>query len=58
VTDYALRNVLQVENLESQEKSRYLPQGAPSGCKNIFVIVMLENHDQKCVELILSCKSP
>ncbi|XP_069120774.1 uncharacterized protein [Argopecten irradians] len=58
VNDYAPRNALHVETLENTDKSRYLPQGAPSGCKNLFVVVLLENHEQKHTELILSCKSP
>ncbi|XP_021366449.1 uncharacterized protein LOC110458828 isoform X3 [Mizuhopecten yessoensis] len=57
VYDHAPRNSLHVEMLESTDKSRYLPQGAPSGCKNLFVVVLLENHEQKHTELILSCKS-
>ncbi|XP_033764186.1 uncharacterized protein LOC117345258 isoform X2 [Pecten maximus] len=58
VNDYAPRNALHVETLDTTDKSRYLPQGAPSGCKNLFVVVLLENHEQKHTELILSCKSP
>ncbi|XP_060066680.1 uncharacterized protein LOC132546964 [Ylistrum balloti] len=58
VNDYAPRNALHVETLDNTDKSRYLPQGAPSGCKNLFVVVLLENHEQKHTELILSCKSP
>ncbi|XP_052083160.1 microtubule-associated protein futsch-like isoform X2 [Mytilus californianus] len=58
VTDYALRNALHVENVDHTDKSRHLPQGAPSGCKNIFVVVLLENYEHRQVELVLTCKSP
>uniref|UniRef100_A0A8W8JR11 Rho guanine nucleotide exchange factor 26 n=1 Tax=Magallana gigas TaxID=29159 RepID=A0A8W8JR11_MAGGI len=59
VTDYAKRNSLHVENLDSVDKTKKLfPTAAPSGFKNMFMVALLENHEQKQVELILSCKSP
>lgn len=59
VTDYAKRNSLHVENLDSMDKTKKLfPTAAPSGFKNMFMVALLENHEQKQVELILSCKSP
>lgn len=59
VTDYAKRNNLHVENLDSVDKTKKLfPTAAPSGFKNMFMVALLENHEQKQVELILSCKSP
>lgn len=59
VTDYAKRNNLHVENLDSMDKAKKLfPTTAPSGFKNMFMVALLENHEQKQVELILSCKSP
>ncbi|KAJ8320037.1 hypothetical protein KUTeg_001624 [Tegillarca granosa] len=59
VTDYGPRNALHVEVIDTAEsKAKLLPQGVPSGCKNIFLVAMLENHEQKQVEMVLSCKSP
>ncbi|KAK3096874.1 hypothetical protein FSP39_004312 [Pinctada imbricata] len=47
VTDYANRNAVHVENIEHPEK----------GFKNLFRVVLLENYDQRQVEMVFSCKS-
>ncbi|XP_041378326.1 serine-rich adhesin for platelets-like isoform X2 [Gigantopelta aegis] len=58
VTDYCQRNSLHVEKIDSTEKCRHLPLGIPSGCKSLFLMVILENHEKKQVEMVLSCNSP
>ncbi|XP_062571518.1 uncharacterized protein LOC134233571 isoform X1 [Saccostrea cucullata] len=58
VTDYAKRNALHVENIDTPEKAKLLPNSVPSGMKNLFIVALLENHEQRQVELVLSCKSP
>ncbi|XP_046360109.2 uncharacterized protein LOC124137724 isoform X2 [Haliotis rufescens] len=57
VTDYCQRNSLHVEAIDNVEKCRLLPQGVPHGCKNLFLLVMLENFEKKQVEMVLSCAS-
>ena len=58
VTDYSMRNAIHVELLENQEKiAKHLPLGVPGGCKNLFLLVMLENYDKKMVECVFSCNS-
>ncbi|XP_064610370.1 rho guanine nucleotide exchange factor 26-like isoform X2 [Liolophura sinensis] len=58
VIDCTKRNSVHCEVIQSPENFPLLPNGAPSGCKNLFLMVMLENHEGKQVELILSCNSP
>lgn len=58
VTDYAKRNALHVENIDTPEKTKLLPNGVPSGIKNLFIVALLENHEQRQVEMVLSCKCP
>ncbi|KAL3862356.1 hypothetical protein ACJMK2_008328 [Sinanodonta woodiana] len=58
VIDYALRNALMVQCIDNPEKSRYLPNGVPSGTKNVFLLVLLENCMKKQVEMVLSCANP
>ncbi|KAL5014745.1 hypothetical protein ScPMuIL_009015 [Solemya velum] len=57
VLDYAHRNSLHVQVVDTVDKSRYLPLGIPSGCKNLFLLVLLENFENKQVEMVLSCDS-
>ncbi|XP_046547057.1 LOW QUALITY PROTEIN: ephexin-1-like [Haliotis rubra] len=57
VTDYCQRNSLHVEAIDNVEKCRLLPQGVPHGCKNLFLLVMLENFEKKQVEMVLACPS-
>ncbi|KAK3602432.1 hypothetical protein CHS0354_022219 [Potamilus streckersoni] len=58
VIDYAMRNALMVECIDNPEKSRYLPNGVPSGSKNVFLLVLLENFMKKQVEMVLTCANP
>ena len=59
VTDYSMRNAIHVETLDTPEKvNKYLPLGVPGGCKNLFLLVMLENYDKKMVECVFACNSP
>ena len=53
VFDYAKRNSIHVENVEQGDKNKLA-----SGFKNLFRVVLLENHEQRQVELLFSCKSP
>ncbi|KAK7473326.1 hypothetical protein BaRGS_00035458 [Batillaria attramentaria] len=56
VRDYCQRNSLHVEPIDTTEKSKFLPQGAP-GAKNLFLLALLSNHEGKQVEMVLSAKS-
>ncbi|XP_078337399.1 uncharacterized protein LOC111137825 isoform X4 [Crassostrea virginica] len=58
VTDYAKRNALHVENIDSPDKAKLLPKEISSSTKNLFIVALLENHENKQVEMVLSCKSP
>lgn len=58
MTDYGKRNALHVETIDNPEKNaRVLPLGVPSGCKNLFLLVMLENHEKNQVETVFACNS-
>ncbi|KAH9490000.1 hypothetical protein Btru_036227 [Bulinus truncatus] len=57
VRDYCQRNALCIEPIDNPEKSRpFTPAGA-AGVPNIMLLAMLSNHENKQVELLLSCKS-
>ncbi|KAK6176851.1 hypothetical protein SNE40_015072 [Patella caerulea] len=58
VTNYCQRNSIHVESIDNVEKCPHLPLGIPSGCKNLFLMVMLENNEDKQLEMVLSCNSP
>ena len=58
VTDYAKRNKLLIEEIDSIDKyTRVLPLGVPSGCNNLFLLVTLENCEKRQVEEVFSCGS-
>ncbi|KAL4219522.1 Rho guanine nucleotide exchange factor [Mactra antiquata] len=58
VTDRCERNVIYIELIEKPEKcARILPHGVPNNCKFLFLLTMLENHEEKQVETVYSCKS-
>lgn len=58
VIDYGQRNTLHIELIENPDKNaRVLPLGVPSGCKYLFLLVMLDNHEKTQVEMVLSCNS-
>jgi len=52
VVDYCPRNMVQVTEIESVDQ---LPDRPPDGCKNIFQLSMLQNHDNKTVEMFFCC---
>ncbi|XP_059160433.1 serine-rich adhesin for platelets-like isoform X2 [Physella acuta] len=57
VRDYCQRNSLHVEAIDNLDKSRHIAPGSAAGLHNILFLAMLANHENKQVELILSCKS-
>lgn len=58
VTDYIQRNKLVIQEIDAVDKyARVLPLGVPTGCGNLFLLVMLENHEKKQVEEVYSCDS-
>lgn len=58
VVDYGQRNLLHTEILDEPEQlNKFVPTGIPTGCKFLFVLVILENHEKKHVESIFSCNS-
>ncbi|XP_053378788.1 uncharacterized protein LOC123528066 isoform X3 [Mercenaria mercenaria] len=58
VTDYGQRITLHIELIDNPEKNaRVLPLGVPSGCKHLFLLVILENHEKKQVETVFACNS-
>uniref|UniRef100_A0A2C9L2K1 Rho guanine nucleotide exchange factor 26 n=1 Tax=Biomphalaria glabrata TaxID=6526 RepID=A0A2C9L2K1_BIOGL len=57
VRDYCQRNALCIEAIDNPEKSRHFTSAAAAGVPNILLLAMLLNHENKQVELILSCKS-
>ncbi|CAL1530189.1 unnamed protein product [Lymnaea stagnalis] len=57
VRDYCQRNSLIVEAIDNPEKSPRLPPGTATGFPNILFLAMLANHENKQVELVLSCKA-
>ncbi|KAK3758909.1 hypothetical protein RRG08_033169 [Elysia crispata] len=57
VRDYCQRNSLYVEAVDNPDKSRHLAPGVATGVPNLLFLALLANHDNKQVELVLSCKS-
>lgn len=57
VIDYATRISVDAQIVDDEDIPRRLPRGVPSSCKHIFVMALLENHDNKSVEFFFSCQS-
>ncbi|RUS78652.1 hypothetical protein EGW08_013579 [Elysia chlorotica] len=57
VRDYCQRNSLYVEAVDNPDKSRHLAPGVATGVPNLLFLALLSNHDNKQVELVLSCKA-
>ncbi|XP_053378137.1 ephexin-1-like [Mercenaria mercenaria] len=58
VTDYIQRNKLVIEEIDNVDTyTRVLPHGVPSGCSNLFLLVMLENCEKRQVEEVYACDS-
>ncbi|XP_074654636.1 uncharacterized protein LOC141908470 isoform X2 [Tubulanus polymorphus] len=59
VFDYCSRISLHTELIDDPVNDPRLPSHLPSNCtENLFILVLLENHDNKTVEFIVSVPSP
>ena len=53
MTDTAPRIAIHADIIQEDQIVKYLPNGAPRGCRNLFMMVLLE----KTAEYIFSCDS-
>ena len=58
MVDYASRISVHCDLIDDENVAKYLPNGIPGGCKNLFLMALLENHEGKHVEFVLACESP
>ena len=59
VVDYCSRISVESHMIEEQDIPKWLgPSGAPKDCHNLFLMALLDNHEQKHVEFIFACSSP
>lgn len=58
VIDHCQRNAVHVDLIDNPERNaRLLPLGVPSGCKFLFLLVILENYQKQQVEFVCSANS-
>ena len=57
VVDYAPRIHVEATYIEEEQYPHWLPNGVPGGCKNLFAMALLENHEGKNMEFIFACDS-
>ncbi len=57
VVDYCIRISVESHIIEEEDVAKWLPNGAPKDCRNLFVMALLENHEGKHVEFIFACES-
>ncbi|XP_064460780.1 uncharacterized protein LOC135370837 [Ornithodoros turicata] len=57
VVDYCPRNMVQTSSTEGQDSGIFLPPRLPDCCRNLFQMTILQNHEGKTVEMLLSTDS-
>ena len=55
--DYASRNAVEATEINGDNFSKWLPNGVPSGCQNLFVLALVDNHEHRHAEFYFACES-
>lgn len=57
VLDYCPRNMVQITSADGEDSGIFLPPRLPECCRNLFQMTLLQNHEGKMAEMLLSTVS-